>query len=131
MRAIRKNLSTAISSFRNHDFVVRLRYDHIFINNVRYWLNDKANDLVNDSLSHSKHASEQLVSAGLSNTPANDAHANHAHICPDFADHSVHSIPDISANVNGILSLILKLYTNKYDGSDGIPNSFLLRLSQW
>ncbi|XP_075559284.1 uncharacterized protein LOC142590741 [Dermacentor variabilis] len=48
VRTIRKKLWAA-TSFRDHGSVVRLRYDHVFINGVRYRWNDAANALVDDS----------------------------------------------------------------------------------
>lgn len=70
VRAIRKKLWTATYSFRNRGSVVRLRYDHVFINNVRYWWNDTENALVDDSgLAANTPVNNSSLSAGLSNTP--------------------------------------------------------------
>ncbi|XP_075534678.1 uncharacterized protein LOC142569037 [Dermacentor variabilis] len=49
VRTIHKKLWAATSSFRDHGSVVRLRYDRVFINGVRYRWNDAANALVDDS----------------------------------------------------------------------------------
>lgn len=70
VHAIRKKLWTPTSSCRNRGSVVRLRYDHVFINNVRYWWNDTENALVDDSgLAANTPVNNSSLSAGLSNTP--------------------------------------------------------------
>lgn len=54
VRSIRKSLWEATTSYRNNGHIVRLRYDHAFIDNVKYTWDDSTKTLINTSTTSSK-----------------------------------------------------------------------------
>lgn len=71
VRSIRKKLWDATSTFRNNGSSVKIVYDHVFIDNVRYNWNDASNVLVVASGYHSRATnkpgtSPKVPSQGLS-----------------------------------------------------------------